>query len=213
MDDDELKITAKGKTNDEGFATLDFQIPQNAKLDDDGEITIKGEKNGVTREAKEDLDAATESFVYLNLDKPIYQPNQKLFARGLYLNPLKRPLAEQNLEFEITDEEDETVYEQTAKTSRFGAANIEWQIPANLKLGKYKIEVKNGNDDIIGLSEFKITRYDLPNFNVNAETDKTFYLPEQKTAEISVSADYLFGKPVTAGRVRVVRETEAKMEL
>ena len=198
----------KGRTNGEGLATLDFEIPANAKLDDDGELTIKGEKNGVTREADEDLDISAESFVYLNLDKPIYQPNQKLFARGLYLNPLKRPLSDENLEFEITDENDETVYEQTAKTSRFGAAHIEWQIPANLKLGKYKLEVKNGNDDVIGASEFKITRYDLPNFSVAAKPDKTYYLPGQNTAEIVVSANYLFGKSVAAGKARIVRETE-----
>ncbi len=206
--DDELKITTSGKTNSEGLATLDFEIPPMANLDDDGEIIIKGEKNGITREAEEDLDVAAESFVYLHLDKPIYQPNQKLFARGLYLNLLKRPLAGANLDFEISDEEDETIYEQKVKTSRFGIAHINWQIPANLKLGKYKLEVKNGNDDVIGASEFKITRYDLPNFSVNAKADKTFYLPEQKTAQISVGASYLFGKTVSAGKVRVVRETE-----
>ncbi|MEP7038693.1 MAG: MG2 domain-containing protein, partial [Acidobacteriota bacterium] len=206
--ENKLKIIAKGKTNDEGFATLDFEIPQTAKLDDDGEIKIKGEKNGVMCEAEEDLDISAEAFVYLNLDKPIYQPNQKLFARGLYLNPLKHPLADEILEFEITDEEDETIYKQTAKTSRFGAANIARQIPANLKLGNYKLEVKNSNDDIIGASEFKVSRYDLPNFSVVAKPDKTFYLPEHKTAEITVSANYLFGKPVSAGKVRVVRETE-----
>ena len=206
--EDELKINAVGKTNDEGFSTLDFEIPANAKLDDDGKITIKGEKNGVTREADKYLDISAESFVYLNLDKPIYQPNQKLFARGLYLNPLKRPLTDENLEFEITDEDDETVYEQTAKTSRFGAANIAWQIPATLKLGKYKLEVKNGNDDVIGVSEFKVTRYDLPNFSVVAKPDKTYYLPGQNTAEIVVSANYLFGKAVSAGKARVVQETE-----
>jgi len=77
-DEDELKITAKGKTDDEGFLTLDFEIPSSANLDSDGEITIKGEKNGVTREASEDLDVSAGARVYLNLDKPIYQPNQKL---------------------------------------------------------------------------------------------------------------------------------------
>ncbi|MDQ3087446.1 MAG: MG2 domain-containing protein, partial [Acidobacteriota bacterium] len=210
LDEDELKINAVGKTNGEGFATLDFEIPQTAKLDDDGKIIIKGEKNGITREAKEDLDIPTESFVYLNLDKPIYQPNQRLFARGLYLNPAKRPLAEKELDFEILDEDDETIYKETVKTSRFGVATVSWQIPANIKLGKYRLEVENDDGDSIGVSEFKITRYDLPNFSVNAKTDKTFYLPEQKTAEISVGADYLFGKPVTKEKVRVVEETKRR---
>ncbi len=207
--DDRLKIAARGKTNDEGFATLDFQIPANAKLDGDGEITITGEKNGIWREAENDLDAAADSFIYINTDKPIYQPSQKLFVRGLYLNPLKRPVADAELEFEITDEEDETIYEQNLKTSRFGVVSAEWQIPANLKLGTYKIKIGNDDDDDVGASEFKVTRYDLPNFKVLASADKPFYLPEQKTAEISVSAEYLFGKPIGGGKVRVAPENEA----
>jgi hypothetical protein len=207
-DEDELKITAKGKTDDEGFTTLDFEIPSNANLDSDGEITIKGEKRGITREASEDLDVSADSRVYLNLDKPIYQPNQKLFARALYLNPARRPMAEKEIEFEISDEAGETVYEGSVKTSRFGVAALSWQIPADAKLGKYRIEIENDGGDRIGRSEFKVTRYDLPNFSVSAKADRAFYLPEQKTAEITVSADYLFGKPVASGRARVVRETE-----
>jgi len=209
-DEDELKINAIGKTNDEGFITLDFEIPDGAKLDDDGEIKITGVKNGITREAEEDLDVAADARVYLTLDKPIYQPNQKLYVRGLYLNPARRPVAERELEFEILDEEGETVFEKKIKTSRFGVASLDWQIPAGVKLGKYKIEVENSDDDEIGASEFKITRYDLPNFTVSANADKTFYLFGQNTAEISVGADYLFGKPVTKGKVRVVQETERR---
>lgn len=207
--EDKLRINAAAKTNDEGYATLDFEIPQTAKLDDDGEIKIRGEKNGITREAGEDLNASKESRVYLMLDKPIYQPNQKLYVRGLFLNPARRPLADRDLDLEITDEEDETVFEKTVKTSRFGAASVEWQIPDSIKLGKYKIEVKNSGG-AIGASEFKITRYDLPNFTVETNADKTYYLPEQKTAEITVGAAYLFGKPVTKGAVKIVRETERK---
>jgi uncharacterized protein YfaS (alpha-2-macroglobulin family) len=209
-DIDELKIKAYGKTNDEGFVSLDFEIPNGAKLDDDGDIKISGVKNGIRREAEADLDVSAESRVYLTLDKPIYQPNQKLYVRGLYLNPSRRPFAERDLTIEILDEEGETVDEQTVKTSRFGVASLEWQIPESVKLGKYKIEVKNGDDDEIGASEFKITRYDLPNFTVSANADKTFYLPGQNTAEINVRADYLFGKPLTKGKVRVMRETARK---
>lgn len=210
-DEDELKINAIGKTNGEGFATLYFEIPQTAKLDEYGnEIFIKGEKNGISRTAKEDLDVAVESFVYLNLDKPIYQPNQKLFVRGLYLNSAKRPVVEREIEFEILDEDEETIYKKSVKTSRFGIASIDWQIPENIKLGNYRVQINGADANGIGVAGFKITRYDLPNFSVNAKTDKTFYLPEQNTAEISVSADYLFGKPVAKGRVRVVQEKERR---
>jgi hypothetical protein len=204
-DETELVVKGKGRTNDEGFASLDFKIPANAKLDD-AEIKIKGVKNGIVRTADESLETSVQAFVYLNTDKPIYQPSQKLFVRGLYLDPLKRPLADRELDFEISDEEGETVYEGKAKTSRFGVMNIEWQIPESFKLGTYKIEIENDDDHNIGLAEFKVSRYDLPNFTVTAGSAKPFYLTNEKSALITINADYLFGKPVTGGKVRVVRE-------
>lgn len=208
-DETELVIKAKGKTNDEGFASLDFKIPSSAKLDD-GEIKIKGIKNGIVREADEFLETSVEAFVYLNTDKPIYQPAQKLFIRGLYLDPLKRPLADKDLDFEISDEEGETVYEGTARTSRFGVMNVEWQIPESFKLGTYKIEIESDDDDNIGLAQFKVSRYDLPNFTVVAKSAKPFYLTNEKSAEITVNANYLFGKTVERGKVRIVQEKERR---
>lgn len=66
-DEDELVIKAKGKTNDEGFVSLDFKIPANLKLDD-GEIKIKGVKNGIVRETDQSLDIADDAFLYLTTD-------------------------------------------------------------------------------------------------------------------------------------------------
>src|SRR5260370_3706294 len=50
-----------------------------------------------------------------------------------------------------------------------------------------------------------ISRYELPNFVVNLNPDKSYYMPGQN-AEVEVRGDYLFGKAVKHGHVRVVRE-------
>ena len=208
-DADEIIVKANGKTNGEGLATLDFVIPKNITLDDCcNYLKIKGAKNGVLREAREQFETSVGATVYLNTDKPIYQPAQKLFVRGLYLDGAKHPAAKQELRFEIEDEAGDQVYQAKVTTSRFGVANIEWRIPENLKLGTYRITAENSGGDNVGKSEFKVTRYDLPNFAVAAETDQTFYLPEQMTANVTVNAAYLFGKPVAHGKVKIVREKE-----
>ena len=54
----------------------------------------------------------------------------------------------------------------------------------------------------IGGRWIKVSRYELPNFIVNAKPNKPYYLPGDTQAEVEVSADYLFGKPVTGGKVR-----------
>jgi len=206
-DNDELNLNVKTRTDADGIATLDFKIPADARLDD-GEIIIEGSKNGIIRKADADLDVSADSFVYLYTDKPIYQPNQKLYIRGLYLNAVRRPVFNKELEIEIRDEEGKTVLEKTVTTSRFGIANIEWQIPADFQLGKYSIRVANDDSDDIGSAVFKVSRYDLPNFTVNARPDKPYYLTSETAAEISVDATYLFGKPVQGGKVKIVEEKE-----
>jgi Large extracellular alpha-helical protein len=207
-DEQKLKFTTEGETDDEGFALLDLQVPIGAFLDD-GEIRVIGRKNGFIREAQEDLQALDGDLQFLMLtDKPIYQPGQMLNVRGILLKGLegKTVVSDSELEFTIEDEDDTVLFREKVKTSSFGIASVSWQIPENAALGNYMISVKNSEDDDIGFQRFRISRYDLPNFTVRAKALKAFYLPNEKQAEVEVAADYLFGKLVTKGRVRVVRE-------
>ena len=210
---EKLNLATAVQTDAEGFAVLNFKIPPNAKLDDDGELKITGEKYGFARETRTDLQTVSaRRAVFLNTDKPLYQPGQSLNARGLLFDinvAEANAIKDFDLEFLIKDEDDTVLYRETKKTSRFGIAALAWQIPENSKLGTYRIEVKADGEQV-GAQEFKVSRYDLPQFSVNAETDRPFYLPENKTATVIVSADCLFGKPVTQGTVKIVRESERK---
>ena len=206
--DKKFKLTANGETDDEGFAVLDFQIPTEAEFDDDGEIKITGKKGGIIREATEDLNVLKDDFSFLMLtDKPIYQPEQTLNLRGILLKgaEAKTVASGDEIQFNIKDEDDTVLYRENLKTSEFGIAAISWTIPGNAKLGNYSIEVRRDGEQI-GYSRVKVSRYDLPNFAVSAKPDKNYYLPDQKEAKIEIRADYLFGRPVTKGRVRVVEE-------
>ncbi len=209
---DKLHLAAAGITDSNGYAVIDFKIPENARLDDDGEVKITGEKNGVVREADEDLNALeVQNSVFLTTDKPIYQPNQNFYVRGLFMSQngtSNQVLAGKELEFTIEDEDDTVLYRETVKTSRFGVASVGWKIPENARLGTYTVKIDSDEDLAADQIRFKVSRYDLPEFTVAAKADKTFYLPGDNQAEITVSADYLFGKAVEKGRVKVVRETD-----
>ncbi|HEY0458022.1 MAG TPA: alpha-2-macroglobulin family protein [Pyrinomonadaceae bacterium] len=211
-DEQKLKLTAAGTTDREGFATLDFQIPVDADFNGDGEIKVTGRKNGVLRLAEEDLETAADDFYFLMFaDKPIYQPEQFLNVRGILMKGAesKTVVPDAEVEFRIEDNDDTVLYREKVKTSAFGVAAIRWTIPENAKLGDYRIRVKNKSQEegsFVGYQKIKISRYDLPNFKVDAKPSKPYYLPNEKQAEIEVSADYLFGKPVREGKVRVVRE-------
>ncbi len=209
-DEDEITLTSKSKTDGEGFATLDFKISPDLKISD-ADLTVTGTKNGIVRDIYEDLESPDSSgSVFLTTDKPIYQPGQDFKVRGLYFDKNNTVITQSDLEFIVKSEDDLILYKETVKTSDFGIASISWKIPENAKLGTYEVTIKNADSDELGSQSFKVTRYDLPNFSVTAKPDKTFYLPTDTIAEVTVKADYLFGQPVLKGKVRVVEESERR---
>ncbi len=203
-----LKVSAT--TNSRGYAPIDFAIPATADTDRP-ELEITGELGGYTAEVDADQILLFHfSKFLLNTDKPLYQPGQTLHARILAFGPDHRAVADQPIELRILDPDDTLVYKAELTTSRFGIASTDWTIPANQRLGTYRLQADFNQDDSEdggGSATVKISRYELPNFSVTAKPDHAYYLPGQN-ADVTVHADYLFGQPVTRGHVRVVRENE-----
>lgn len=205
-----VTIKASGKTSGDGYAILEFNLPKFTQYDD-LTLKIEGSKNGITRKIEEELPNRTFRNAYLQTDKPIYQPNQNFNLRIYYVNMLNKPASNIDLEVEIEgrdeDGDSETVFRDKVKTSRFGLANVVWKIPETIKLGNYDITVREGSESgPIGYEKIKITRYEVPNFYVEASPDQKFYLPEQKTAKVEINTNYLFGKAVENAKVRIVAD-------
>lgn len=212
-DEDTLELSSKALTVADGIAVLEFKIPADVQMDYDAKLSVIGRRNGLVREVSDDIDTLESRRDFLMLtDKSLYQPEQTLNVRGIMLDgrDAKTVAAGREIEIRIEDESNTVLYRERLKTSDFGVAFLSWQIPANAKLGNYYIEVKDEFGEEIGRQSVKVSRYDLPNFVVKTKTDKTFYLPEDDFAEIDITADYLFGKPVTKGTVRVVEEKERR---
>jgi hypothetical protein len=208
--DDELKLKAAGETDADGYSIIDFEIPAEAKLDGDGKITVTGRLGGLVREASEDIDTMSSDVQVLSMtDKPLYQPGQMLNVRGIVMKggEAKTVLGGVEVEFRIEDEDGTLIYREKTTASSFGVASVSWRIPSNVKLGSYRIQIRDADGEQIGGEQIKVSRYDLPNFVVNAKPSKPYYLPADKNAEVEIRAAYLFGKPVTKGKVRVVEET------
>ncbi len=204
-------LRASSSTNGAGIATLDFILPRELEVED-GELTVSATRGDFHSETEIDLrdDHLGLANILLQTDKPLYQPGQTLHARVLAFDFSKRALSEKEAEITIEDPEGTTVFRAETTTSRFGVATADWKIPDNARLGDYRltVELDNGEHDSPEYSQtVKISRYDLPNFTVNAKPDRAYYLPGQ-SAEVAVKADYLFGQPVKRARVRLVRETE-----
>jgi hypothetical protein len=205
------KISVRATTGTSGNATLEFSIPRQVQAEE-GDLTV-GVKSGlVARSVERSVEFRARSYLLLDTDKDIYQPSQTLHARTVRFDSERKAVEKETLDLRIEDEERTLVFKQTISTDSFGVAHLDWQIPANLRQESYLIRVGLvGQDEswrsIHAEKSVRIYRYDLPNFRVSARPDKTYYLPEQN-ADIAVSADYLFGKPVTRGKVRIVEESD-----
>jgi len=206
-------LTRKAVTGRDGFATLEFTLPGDIGPDDDEiDVKVTGTLGGFSAEADGRLYVGRFSFASLSTDKPLYQPGQTLHMRLMAFGDDKKALANQPVTIEIEDPEDTVQYGTDVRTSRFGIAAADWQIPENLRLGTYQIQASFDDhryEHAKATAPVKISRYELPTFTVTAKPDHTYYLPGQNAA-LEIRADYLFGEPVRHGHVRVVRETDRK---
>ena len=203
IEDSEKVITSKATTDKEGFALLKFSVSKLTSYDDI-EIEISGKKNGVTRKIEEELTSLVLKNANLQTDKMIYQPGQKAKFRVYFTDLENRPLKNQDLILKVENENDEeTVLKKSLTTSEFGIASTDWEIPDSAKLGDYKIVVTNSEEEFQNVQKVKITSYELPNFYTYVQPDKAFYLPKQTKAKVKITGEYLFGKPVQKGNVRI----------
>lgn len=208
-DRDDIVLKKSARTDGTGFATLDFQIPRELE-DDEGDLTVTGQRGILKISGYSEVEVNRETQIMVTSDKPLYQPGQTLHMRVLMFDSSRRALANQEATLTVSDPESSTTFRTELKSSNFGVASADWQIPENSRLGDYRVEVKLDGDkyeDAYGGMTVKVSRYDLPNFTVNINPDRAFYLSDQN-AQVEVRADYLFGQPVKRGHVRVVRETK-----
>ncbi len=213
--DDDDKTTFKHTllTDYTGYAVYSFDLPKETRAET-GTLKARASRGAFSEEVKLDFDLRARNNVTLTTDKPLYQPGQVAHLRVLVLGSDRRALANKDVELAVEDEEGNVQFHEMVKTSRFGVASADWNIPQKLRLGDYEAgaAVKGSEDDDDYESQpasatLRVSRYELPTFTVKAEPDRKYYLPGQD-ARIAISADYLFGKPVQNATVRLVKQQD-----
>ena len=205
-------MKAHARTNARGQAQLTFQLPELAGAPEDQEVDleIRGTRGYFHNSLTSTLHFWRRAAILLSTDKPLYQPDQTLHMRALVLDDQRHAWGKQPVRFAVHDPDDTVVFSADAQTSRFGIASVDWGIPSSQKLGNYRVSADIAGDadsrDLEGSQLVRISRYELPTFTVNVVADRPFYLQGQN-ADLTVSASYMFGKPVLRGHVRIARET------
>jgi uncharacterized protein YfaS (alpha-2-macroglobulin family) len=214
--DDDAALKCKVRTDSAGNATVIFHLPEHP-ADQDGTITADVARGAFSDEATLDFVFPDERApaVTIATDKPLYQPGQTVHVRVFTKGSDGRAMAGAKMVVAIEDGNGGEQFHEKVITSRFGIASSDWDIPAKSQLGTCTITV--GFDSQANSywnerrTEIRISRYELPTFTVSVDPDRTYYLPNQN-AVIDVHADYLFGKPVQHGKVKIVRQDNRKWD-
>ncbi|MEA3309037.1 MAG: MG2 domain-containing protein, partial [Chloroflexota bacterium] len=187
----------EGVTDETGSAEVNFEVPADAAPQS---ILIVETRSPQGRDKVErEITIERDYKVLLSTDKPIYQPGQLIHIRALALGAFDLvPAAEQPLELIITDAKGNKVFRRTLTTSEYGVAAMDFQLANEVNTGNYKLEAILGNTT--SEKTVLVQRYVLPKFKVDAEADRSFYLPGEHVTGV-VNVNYFFGKPVDEGRV------------
>ena len=202
----ERKTNTKAHTNRNGYAVLDFNLPEQIGNSDEVELKVTATKGIQERDVSTEIDVDRNMLAMLTTDKPLYQPGQTLHSRAMVFDSSNHAVPGRKLELKIEDPDNKVMFHAPMVSSKFGIASTDWIIPESTPLGGYKISLDSG-DESIAYSEVNISRYDLPTFSVEVKPNRAYYLPGQD-ADVTVKANYLFGQSVKRAKVRVVREED-----
>ncbi len=137
--------------------------------------------------------------VYLVTDRPVYRPGHTVFFKGTARGASGlRPLVGQPVEVVVRDYDDNEVFTGRFTTDRYGSFNGQFRIGLDARLGGYTLVARIQGREHAG--EFEVQEFVKPEYGVRVTPEKPVAVQGEK-ARFVVKGEYLFGGPVSGGRV------------
>jgi hypothetical protein len=201
-------------TNRSGEARLEISIPD--ILGVSATLKLRGTLRGAggalaTSTLESEFDALSRARILIQKDKPLYQPGQTVHLRVVVLDGRGHAAANSRLTLSISDRDNKKVLAEPLTTNRFGIASYDWTLSKQTETGKYGVTIEPAVESPLDSGDQEsilVERYDLPEFTVSALLDRAYFLVGQ-APDLKIHAQYLFGKPVSGGFVRVVRDEDS----
>ncbi|XP_015181620.1 PREDICTED: CD109 antigen-like isoform X2 [Polistes dominula] len=131
--------------------------------------------------------------VFIQTDRAIYKPGNKVMFRCLILDSRLRPSLTRQVDIHITDGANNRIKQWERPQITRGVFSGELELSMSPVLGTWKIVV-NVNDQMFD-KEFEVAEYVLPKFEVTIDAPKHSTFKESKITA-TVRAKYTYGKPV-----------------
>nr|XP_028568281.1 LOW QUALITY PROTEIN: ovostatin-like [Podarcis muralis] len=144
------------------------------------------------------------TLVFVQTDKPVYKPDQKVMFRVVSMDKDFKPVNEMYPAIYIQDPQGNRIAQWLNQTPSFGILQLELVINQGALLGSYQIVVENP-PNYNTYHWFTMEEYVLPKFKTDIKTpDRISAFDEE--FQVHVSAHYTFGQPVQGTvQIRVCR--------
>ncbi|NXX77295.1 OVOS protein, partial [Urocolius indicus] len=143
-----------------------------------------------------------DNVVFIQTDKPIYKPGQKVLFRVVTLDTRFRPVEEtvsykhfgKSLSLTFQDPDQNKVFQWLDITSKHGIVQLSFPLTPEPILGSYHITVekKSGEKEY---QFFTVEEYVLPKFEVTTNMPKSISFFDEEV-RVNVCASYTYGQPV-----------------
>lgn len=150
---------------------------------------------GESFERSVDLDLNTKKFsVFVQTDKSIYKPGDKVQFRTLVLDSNTKPFPTSDVKIYISDGGQNRVKQYSDVRLVKGVYQNELQLSDSPVMGNWKIHVKvDGGEETT--KDFEVAEYVLPKYEVIVDSDPHVTFKDGKI-RATVRAKYTYGKPV-----------------
>ncbi|KAK2498956.1 hypothetical protein MC885_001575, partial [Smutsia gigantea] len=136
-----------------------------------------------------------ESLVFVQTDKPIYKPGQKVRIRIVSVDVNFHPLNETFPVVYIENPKRNRIFQWQNLQLQGGLNQLSFPLSVEPTLGHYKIILEKESREKIEHS-FEVNEYVLPKFEVQVKTPKTIGFLDEEFM-VSVCGLYTYGKPVS----------------
>uniref|UniRef100_A0A3B3X547 NTR domain-containing protein n=1 Tax=Poecilia mexicana TaxID=48701 RepID=A0A3B3X547_9TELE len=166
-------------------------------------VILHVQSNGINRHLSIPV-SRSNGFLFIQTDKPLYTPHQKVKVRAFSMNQELRPANRSVfLTFKDPDHITVDVVEIVDVNNGIPSMQNPFRIPIKPKLGIWTIEASYTDDFTTkAKTDFEVKEYVLPSFSIQMNPQTNFISHSQFSQfHFKISARYLHGAPVAEGEV------------
>ncbi|XP_035316211.1 alpha-2-macroglobulin-like protein 1 isoform X1 [Cricetulus griseus] len=187
------KLLEHSGLNKKNFHCISFSVPPPAGgMEEVATIRVSGVGKKLRfEEEKKVLIQRQGSGTFVQTDKPVYTPGQKVLFRIVTMNSDFIPVNDKYSMVELQDPNTNRIAQWLDVAPRQGIVDLSFQLAPEATLGTYTVTVAEGKT----FSTFSVEEYVLPRFKVDVLEPKQLSTREEFFS-VKICGKYTYGKPV-----------------